>query len=266
MTDRLPALFLGHGSPMTTITDGPERRNWIALGQALPRPKAILVVSAHWETTGTINLTAGAWPRTIHDFRGFPAELYAVQYPAPGSDWLIERIEAQLSEERIARDASWGFDHGAWGVIQPMFPEADIPLVAMSLDRGMTPDEHLQVASKLAPLRDQGVLLVGSGNIIHNLSLWHHYAGTVPEWSDRFRTRINTAVRNGDHPRLTRFEADDEAASAAINSGEHYLPLLYAAGARLPGDQVCVFNDTIDGALSMTCYGIGDPAPFAGLS
>src|SRR5687768_5800945 len=137
MSDRLPALFLGHGSPMTLISDVPERRALQALGRALPRPKALLVVSAHWETRGTTHLTAGEHSRTIHDFRGFPDELYAMRYAAPGSDWLLDRVGALLGEVRIQRDGDWGFDHGVWGVVQPMFPDADIPLVAMSLDRNL---------------------------------------------------------------------------------------------------------------------------------
>lgn len=260
MTTRLPALFLGHGSPMTTITDGPERRNWIALGEALPRPKAILVISAHWETNGKVHVTAGDAPRTIHDFSGFPDELYAVQYPAPGSTWLIDRVTALLGDGRVVPDESWGFDHGAWGVVLPMFPDAAIPMVEMSLDRALSPEQLLELGRDLAPLRDEGVLLVGSGNIVHNLRLWRQFAGTRPDWAVDFQARINAAVEAGDVGALTRFAREDQAASAAINSAEHYLPLLPIVGARLEGDKVGVFNDTIDGALSMTSFLIGDTA------
>ena len=266
MTNRLPALFLGHGSPMTTISDVPERRAWQALGQVLPRPKAILVVSAHWETHGRTHLTAGPAPRTIHDFRGFPPELYAVQYPAPGSETLIARVATLLGEERILRDDSWGFDHGAWGVIQPMYPEADIPMIEMSLDRSLTPQQHLALGERLAPLRDEGVLLVGSGNIIHNLALWRESAGTVPDWTEDFRTRSNAAILGDDRTALTRFAADDRAATLAINSAEHYLPLLYAIGARQPGDSVALFNDTLDGSLSMTSVLVGDTRLLNGIA
>ena len=265
MTKRLPALFLGHGSPMTTITDGPERRAWQALGKALPRPQAILVVSAHWETQGAVHVTAGDWPKTIHDFSGFPPELFALQYPAPGSAKLIARLEALLGAQLVQLASDWGFDHGAWGVMQPMFPAADIPMVEMSLDRTLSPAQHLDLAAKLAPLRDEGVLIVGSGNVVHNLSLWRQFAGTRPDWAVDFQTRVNTAVAAGDHAALTRFAPDDTAAANAINSAEHYLPLLYPVGARLPGDEVGVFNDTIDGALSMTCYLIGDTSLLAAL-
>lgn len=257
---RMPALFLGHGSPMTVISDVPERRAWQRLGQVLPRPKAILVVSAHWETQGKTHVTAGPAPRTIHDFRGFPPELFAMQYPAPGSDELVARIEQLLGAERMQRDESWGFDHGAWGVVQPMYPEADIPMIELSLDRTLDAEAHVELGRKLAPLRDEGVLLIASGNVIHNLALWRQYAGTQPEWALTFRERINAAMIGGDGSALTRFAPEDQAAGAAINSAEHYLPLLYTFGQRLPGDEVGVFNDTLDGALSMTSYLLGDTA------
>jgi 4,5-DOPA dioxygenase extradiol len=266
MTQRLPVLFLGHGSPMTAITDGPERRAWQRLGQTLPRPKAILVISAHWETHGQTHLTVGAGPRTIHDFRGFPPELYALHYPAPGSDGLVDRIAELLGEERILRDDGWGFDHGTWGVVQPMFPAADIPLVAMSLDRSLTMEQHLALGQRLAPLRDEGVLLIGSGNIVHNLALWRASIGTVPDWAEDFRARNNAAILGDDRSALTQFAADDHAAAKAINSTEHYLPLLYAIGARQPGDDAALFNDTLEGSLSMTSLLLGDTALLAGIA
>lgn len=251
---------------MTTISDVTERRAWVALGRSLPKPKAILAISAHWETSGKVHVTAGDAPRTIHDFGGFPAELYAVQYPAPGSAWLIDRVESLLGADRIVRDESWGFDHGAWGVVLPLFPDADIPMVEMSIDRAMSPDQFIALGRALAPLRDEGVLLVGSGNVVHNLRLWRQFAGTQPDWAVEFQTRINAAVASEDHAALTQFSADDQAASAAINSAEHYLPLLPIVGARLPGDEVGVFNDSIDGALSMTSYLIGDTALLAAVA
>jgi 4,5-DOPA dioxygenase extradiol len=263
MTQRLPALFLGHGSPMTVITDGPERRAWQALGKELPRPKAILVISAHWETRGKVHLTTGPNPRTIHDFGGFPQELFAIQYPAPGSDWLVGRVEELLGPGYVERDESWGFDHGSWGVVRPMYPNADVPLVEMSLDRSLSLTEHLELARKLVPLRDEGVLIIGSGNVVHNLRLWRQFAGTQPDWAVEFQQRINAAVLADDGSSLTSFAPDDQAANAAINSAEHYLPLLYAVGVRLPGDEVAVFSDSVDGALSMTSYLIGDPALLA---
>jgi 4,5-DOPA dioxygenase extradiol len=262
MTRRLPALFLGHGSPMTVITDSAERRAWQALGQTLgrvlPRPRAILVVSAHWETAGRTHVTAGSAPRTIHDFRGFPQELYDTRYPAPGSAELVARVTELAGADRIAADATWGFDHGAWGVVQPMFPAADIPMVAMSLDRSLDPAGHLALGRALAPLRDEGVLIIGSGNVIHNLALWRQAAGTQPDWALDFRARSNAAILSGDDAALIDIAPGDRAAQLAINSGEHFLPLLYVLGARLPGDGTALFNDTLDGALSMTSALIGD--------
>lgn len=266
MTNRLPALFLGHGSPMTTISDVPENRAWQALGRALPRPRAILVVSAQWETRGATHLTAGDSPRTIHDFSGFPQALYDIQYPAPGAPWLLDRVSALLREEQIVHDDSWGFDHGAWGVILPMFPQADVPMVEMSLDRALSPAQHLALGKRLAPLRDEGVLIVASGNLIHNLALWRDSAGTRPAWAEEFRARSNAAILAGDTAALAEFAPADRSAQMAINSGEHYLPLLYALGARLPGDEAAIFNDTLDGALSMTSVLLGETKMLAGIA
>lgn len=245
---------------MTVITDGPDRRAWQALGKALPRPKAILVISAHWETQGKTHLTAGPAPRTIHDFGGFPAELYAIQYPAPGSTELVERIAELLGEDQILRDESWGFDHGAWGVVLPMFPDADIPMIEMSLNRSLSPDELIAIGRKLALLRDEGILLIGSGNIIHNLANWRNSIGTSLDWAEDFRARSNAAILAHDLETLTRFAPDDRAAAQAINSAEHFLPLLYALGAKLPGDETALFNDYADGSISMTSVLIGDTA------
>lgn len=256
----MPALFVGHGSPMTMITDNPERRFLEALGPRLPRPTAIITVTAHWETRGTTRISDGDFPRTIHDFRGFPQELYDMQYPAPNSPELLDRIEALSGDIPVRRDANWGFDHGVWGVLLPMFPAADIPVVAMSVNHSLSPDQHLELAARLAPLRREGVMIVGSGNVVHNLRLYHAARGTKPQWAVDFQSRINAAVIANDHAALTRFARDDQAAANAINSGEHYLPLLYAVGARLPEDNAAVFNDSIDSALSMTSYLLGSTA------
>jgi 4,5-DOPA dioxygenase extradiol len=254
----MPALFLGHGSPMNAITPSPEHANWIALGQALPRPRAILVVSAHWETSGASHVTSEPNPRTIHDFGGFPDALFAIQYSAPGDPPLGERVIELLGEGRVRRDQSWGFDHGSWGVVRPMYPDASVPMIQLSLDRSLSLAQHLALAEKLTPLRDEGVLIVASGNVVHNLREYGRTRGTRPGWALDFQARITAAVRAGETAALTDFTPDDAAAAMAINSAEHYLPLLYAAGARLPGDDVGVFNDTVDGALTMTSYLIGD--------
>lgn len=251
---------------MTVITDGPERRAWEALGRALPRPAAILAISAHWETNGRIHLTDGDAPRTIHDFGNFPQELFDIRYPAPGSAALVERVEQLVGSERIRRDTNWGFDHGVWGVVLPLFPDADVPLVEMSIDRAMEPAAMVELGRQLAPLRHEGVLLIGSGNVVHNLRLWRQTKGTHPDWAVAFQNRVTRAIEAGDNAALTHFAPGDQAAAAAINSGEHYLPLLPIVGARLPADQFSVFNDTFDGALSMTSYLFGDPALLAAIA
>lgn len=265
MKTRFPVLFLGHGSPMTVVTDNPARSAFVALGRMLPRPDAILCITAHWETQGATHISGGHRPRTIHDFRGFPPELFAMQYAAPGSESLGQRVCALLGEEFTVRDDTWGFDHGVWGVLQPMYPDCDVPTVAVSLDRSIDDTAHLARGAALAPLRDEGVLIVASGNVVHNLALYRNSVGTQPGWASEFQSRVNAAVRASDADALTHFAPEDQPARDAINSAEHYLPLLYAVGARLPGDDVAIFNDTIDGSLSMTSYLIGDTRLAAGL-
>lgn len=263
MTERLPALFVGHGSPMTMITDNAERAALAKLGTALPRSRAVLCISAHWESHGKTHLTAAGKPRTVHDFRGFPQALFDWHYDAESPAWLVERAAGLVGEDRVLRDDQWGYDHGTWGVLDLLFPGEYLPTVAMSIDRSLDADAHLALGAALTPLRDEGVMIVASGNVIHNLALWRQAGGTVPDWADSFRHRINAAVVADDRTALTRFAADDTAAGAAINSAEHYIPLLYAVGARLPGDAVGVFNDSVDGALSMTSYLLGDVTPLA---
>lgn len=268
-TRRLPALFLGHGSPMNAIEDTPERRAWVELGQRLLtpewRPRAVLCISAHWETHGAAHLTEGAAPRTIHDFRGFPPALHAVQYPAPGADWLVERVRELAGDQPTRADAGWGFDHGSWGVVMPMFPDADVPMVQLSLDRSLDMAGHLALARRLAPLRDEGVLIVGSGNVVHNLQLFFNPPPAGPGWADPFARRILDAVRAGDDAALTHFPADDALAAQAINSAEHYLPLLYTVGVRLPGDGVALFNDSGAPGLAMACVLLGEASLAEGL-
>ncbi|MFC3174427.1 dioxygenase [Novosphingobium bradum] len=255
---RQPALFIGHGSPMTVITDNPERRTLAALGRRLERPRAILCITAHWETRGATHLTAAGHPATVHDFRGFPQELFDWRYPAESPQWLVDRTAGLIGEVQVRRDDGWGYDHGVWGVLDLLFPGEHLPTVAMSLDRALAPADYLALGARLAPLRDEGVMIVGSGNVIHNLALWRQSLGTRPDWAETFRQRTTTAMLAGDLATLARLEQADEAAALAVNSGEHYLPLLPVAGARLPGDEVGLFNDTLDGALSMTSYLVGD--------
>lgn len=188
-----------------------------------------------------------------------------MRYPAPGSPDLIARVTELLGDERVVADPEWGFDHGAWGVLQPMFPNADIPLVEMSLDRNLDPSGHLRIGGQLGPLRDEGVLIVASGNIVHNLALWRQSAGTQPDWAVDFRARMNDAIIANDRETLTNLAPDDRPAALSVDTGEHYLPLLYAIGARRAGDDAALFNDTLDGALSMTSVLIGDSALLNGI-
>jgi 4,5-DOPA dioxygenase extradiol len=258
----MPVLFLGHGSPMNAIEDNEFSRGWIEAAKALPRPKAILCISAHWETRG-LGVTAMEKPRTIHDFGGFPPELYAMQYPAPGSAWLAQRVGQVVQSAPVMPDQRWGLDHGAWSVLCRMYPAADIPVVQLSLDRSQGPDFHFQLGRELQALRDEGVLIVGSGNVVHNLRLvvWE---GQPYDWAVEFDSHVRQWIVDGENDPLIHYEAPvgaearDRAAALAINSAEHYLPLLYVLGARLAGEPVSFFNEKIEaGSLSMRCVRVG---------
>lgn len=249
---------------MTMITENPERRAMEELGHRLTRPDAILVVTAHWETRGETRLTSGTAPPIIHDFRGFPQALFDMRYPAPGAPELAERVAALIGATAVP-DLDHGFDHGVWGTLLPMFPDADIPVVAMSVDMTLDGEGHRQIGERLAPLRDENVLIVGSGNVVHNLALWRATAGTRPDWAEDFRARTNNALLNRRDADLTAFTPEDRAAQAAVNSGEHYVPLLYPLGTRHQDDEVALFNDTMDGALTMTSVLWGDASMVAGL-
>lgn len=249
---------------MTMITDNPERAAMEELGRRLPRPDAILAVTAHWETRSETRLTSGTAPPTIHDFRGFPQALFDMRYPAPGSPDLARRVAALIGPTSVLDDAH-GFDHGVWGTLLPMFPAADIPVVAMSVDMALGGEGHRRIGERLAPLRDENVLILGSGNVIHNLALWRESRGTQPDWALDFRQRTNTALLERQDETLVGFEAGDRSAASAVNSGEHYVPLLYPLGTRQADDAVALFNDTLDGALSMTSVLWGDASLVAGL-
>jgi 4,5-DOPA dioxygenase extradiol len=235
---------------------------WETLGPALPRPRGVLCVSAHWITHGT-KVTAMDSPRTIHDFSGFPRELSDAEYPAPGDPAL-----AILAAETVgllgagALDHDWGLDHGAWTVLRRMFPEADVPVVQMSLDWDAGPERHLELGRELGALRDRGVLLIGSGNVVHNLGLVDFDAPGGPgagyEWALEFDAAVKSAVLVGDDAGLVDRERLSASARLAVPTPDHYLPLLYAIGARRPGDDALVFNEAaVGGSLSMTSYAFG---------
>jgi 4,5-DOPA dioxygenase extradiol len=250
----MPALFIGHGSPMNAIEDNAFRRAWQALGaefgQSLPRPSLILCISAHWLTNGW-RLTGMAQPRTIHDFGGFPRELFAQQYPAPGAPDAAAAISGGLREPPVGiDDGEWGLDHGAWSVLKPMFPAADIPVIQLSMDYSRPPQEHFALGRQLRALRERGVLVVGSGNVVHNLRAmrWGAPDGQAYDWAVEFDEVTKAKVAQGDLPGLARFQDMGQVAQLAHPTYDHYLPLLYAAGAAEPGEPVRFFNDSFQGA------------------
>jgi 4,5-DOPA dioxygenase extradiol len=252
----MPVLFLGHGSPMNTIEDGPVRRSWQALGASLPRPAAILCISAHWETRG-VYVTGSSRPDTIHDFNGFPRALFDVRYPCPGSPELAHRVVDLLDGVRAHIDPQRGLDHGAWGVLQPMFPAADIPVVQMSLSVLQPGAWHYDLARQLGPLRDEGVLVVASGNIVHNLRQFNWKDPKPLEWAERFDEDVAEHIATGHHEGLLGYETLGTDALLAVPSPEHYLPLLYALGLQRDGEPVRFFNEGVVGSISMRSVQIG---------
>ena len=257
---RLPAVFVGHGSPMNAIEDSAFRRGWAELGRALPRPEAILCVSAHWETQGVF-LTGAEAPPTIHDFYGFPRELFAVRYPAAGQPELARRVASMLGGVAAAVDPARGLDHGCWSVLVAMYPAADVPVVQLSLDSRQPGSFHLALAKELRPLRDDGVLILGSGNLVHNLRLVDFGRDTGYDWAVRFDALVRERIAAGDHEALAAWDELGLDARLSIPTPEHYLPLLYVLGVQQPGDAVRLFNAaTVLGSISMTSVRIGSTA------
>jgi 4,5-DOPA dioxygenase extradiol len=252
----LPVLFLGHGSPMNAIDDNAWSRAWRALGMRLPRPRAILCVSAHWETHGPW-VTGHAAPSTIHDFGGFPRALFDAQYPAPGDPALAQRVVDLLGDAQARIDPERGLDHGAWGVLKPMYPDADIPVIQLGIDSRRPGAWHVALAQRLAPLRDEGVLVVASGDIVHNLRLFDFRNATPLPWASRFRDQVNALILDGNLPALADWPALGDDAALSIPTPEHYLPLLYALALARDGDALEFFNDDVVGSLSMTSLIIG---------
>lgn len=251
----MPAVFIGHGSPMNAIEDTEFSRAWEHLGRVLPRPQAILCISAHWETVGT-RVTAMSHPRTIHDFGGFPKALFDVEYPAPGSPPLAERVR-ELSPVPVAMDREWGLDHGAWSVLCRMYPGADIPVVQLSLDRALTPARHYELGRSLRALRREGVLIVGSGNIVHNLGALVR-RDTASDWAVEFDQRVAELILAGDHDALIGFSELGPAARLAVPTAEHFLPLLYLLALQSPGEPVSFFVERVTlGAISMRSVIVG---------
>lgn len=255
---RTPALFIGHGSPMVALEDTETTRSWTALGESFERPRAVVCISGHWETKGVL-ITAAPRPRTIHDFYGFPPALYEVEYPAPGDPELARALEQRLSPFRARADLDgWGLDHGAWTVLMFMYPKADVPVVQLSLDLRRTPAEHYQIGQMLAGLRNEGVLILGSGNIVHNLRAFARNPSTTPEpWTAAFDAAVGERVLAGDHQALIDYRSLSEGADMAVPEPDHYLPLLYVVATQQPGEPARAFNRQLFSAASMTSFAIG---------
>ena len=255
----MPAIFVGHGSPMNAL-GGEYADTWAALGASLPRPKAIVCVSAHWYVEETA-VTAMSAPRTIHDFYGFPKPLYDITYPAPGEPWLVDRITDLLAPVPVRHDQDWGLDHGAWSVLMHMFPAADVPVLQLAIDLRQPPQFHYDLGRRLAELRDEGVLVLGSGDWVHNLRLAIRAQSAEPfDWAERFNETVKTLIKAGNHAPLIDWMSLGLDAQLAIPTDEHYLPLLYVLGAQGQDDEVTFFNDAIElGAISMTGVMIGRP-------
>ncbi len=253
----MPTLFVGHGSPMNAILDNTWSRGFSSLGALLPEPRAILAVSAHWFVDGTLIMSNPA-PRTIHDFGGFPKELYEVQYPAKGSPDLVKRVRQAIGAERAAESDQWGLDHGTWSVLRYIYPDARVPVVQLSIDQRLTVSEHLALAKDLAALREEGVLIFGSGNMVHNLrdAFTRMRAGTdeTPDWAARFDRTLADVLSQHDTKKLLSLYPDSSDGRTAHPTPEHYLPLLYAFGAAHDGDPVSYPVVGFDaGSLSMRC-------------
>src|SRR3954465_3609286 len=239
MANVLPAIFFGHGNPMNALLDNEYTRQWNAIGQSLPRPKAVLSISAHWYVPGT-GVTVNTAPRTIHDFGGFPQELYQVKYPAPGDPDLAMRGVRLLSPMSVTLENSWGLDHGTWSVLKHVFPEADIPVVQLSLDETQPTIFHFEIGRRLAQLRDEDVLIIGSGNLVHNLHAyaWGRHMPTPYDWAVRFETEAKGLLVTGDHKPLVDYESLGREALLSIPTPDHYLPLLYVIGTRQARDPI----------------------------
>ncbi len=255
-TNKMPVLFLGHGSPMNAIEENEFVAGFRKVGKEIDKPQAVLCISAHWETKGTY-VTAMKSPRTIHDFGGFPEALFDVQYPAPGSPELAKETKNIITKTDIGLDEKWGLDHGAWSVIKHMYPEADVPVIQMSLNYSQPPQYHFELAKELAMLREKGVLIVGSGNMVHNLRkvAWNRLneVDFAYDWATEASDKMKKFITEQDYRSLINYTAQGTAFKLAIPTPEHYLPLLYTLALRDGKDEVQIFNDkAVAGSLTMT--------------
>ncbi len=255
----MPALFLGHGSPMLTLGENEYTRAWRSLGETLPRPRAVLCISAHWYVPETF-ITGDEQPRTIHDFGGFPEPLYEIQYPAPGDPDLALEVAELLSPTDVLLNNDWGLDHGAWTVLRHVYPEADVPVIQLSLDQSQNADWHFNLAKRLRPLRDDGVLIVGSGNLVHNLRRYAWGGEPVEpfDWAERFESMAREKMMSADFGPLVDYEGQGPDAMMAVPTPDHYLPLLYVLAQYDDNDRVTFPVDGFDGgSMSMLAVQIG---------
>lgn len=260
-TDKMPILFLGHGSPMNAIEENEFVTGFRNIGKNIPKPNAILCISAHWETRGTF-VTAMEHPRTIHDFGGFPKALFDVQYPAPGSKDLANETKSLIKKTIIGLDDKWGLDHGAWSVIKHLYPNANIPVIQMSIDYTQPAQYHYDLAKELASLRNKGILIIGSGNMVHNLGkiAWDkmNTDNYGYDWAIEASTKMKKYILDNNHQQLINFKSQGTAFDLAIPSPEHYLPLLYTLALKTDKDAISLFNDkAVAGSLTMTSVKIG---------
>jgi 4,5-DOPA dioxygenase extradiol len=255
----MPVIFFGHGNPMNALDDNAYTRAWSDAGRRLGRPKAVLSISAHWYVPGTM-VTFAERPRTIHDFGGFPKSLYEVAYPAPGDPALAARVAAALAPAVVTPDLRWGLDHGTWSVLAHVFPEADVPVVQLSIDETQPPEYHYALGKSLSALRDEGVLIVGSGNLVHNLEAyaWGRHPAEPLDWAARFEARARALIAAGDDGSLVDYEMLGKDALLSAPTPEHFLPLLYVLGARRSGDRVSFPVEGFDGgSISMLAVELG---------
>ncbi len=254
-TSKMPVLFLGHGSPMNAIEENEFVAGFRNIAKTIPKPTAILCVSAHWETKGTF-VTAMQNPPTIHDFGGFPKALFDVQYPAPGSPELAQETKKIISKTEVGLDDNWGLDHGSWSVISHLYPNANIPVIQMSIDYSQPAKYHYELAKEISSLRQKGVLIIGSGNIVHNLRMvaWEKLNEEYAfDWAIEANEMMKKHILNGDHQKLINFKSQGKAFDLAIPTPEHYLPLLYTLALKEENEKITLFNDKpVGGSLSMT--------------
>jgi 4,5-DOPA dioxygenase extradiol len=255
----MPAVFFGHGNPMNALLENSYTRGWAAIGEEVPRPSAVLSISAHWYISGT-SVTTMTAPRTIHDFGGFPPELYRIEYPAPGDPALADRVRGLLAPISVDPDGDWGLDHGTWTVLRHVFPRAGIPVVQLAIDKRQPAEFHFDVGKRLSPLRDEGVLIVGSGNLVHNLHAyaWGQRAVEPYDWAVRFEDKARELLLAGDDGPLIAYETLGRDAALSIPTPDHYLPLLYVIALRREGDTIRFPVEGVDGgSVSMLALRLG---------